>query len=505
LRFVAIALASWGLSAHAEDEADFQPLFNGQDLANWDGDSQFWSMQDGVVVGQTTAENPTKGNTFLIWRGGEVGDFELRLSYRITGGNSGIQYRSKDLGNWVVGGYQGDFEAGDTYSGILYEERGRGILAKRGEKVTIDQDGVKHAETVADTNQLQANINKEDWNEYVIIAEGNHLVHKINGKVTAEVIDQQDTKGARSGILALQLHAGPPMKVEFKNVRIKQTKLAGKPKRIVLVAGTPSHPPLAHEFNAGSILLGKCLQKVPGIEPVVYLNGWPKEADAFEGADAILLYMDGGANHPLIRDNHLEQIGKLMKQGVGLVCVHYAVEIPADKGGPQLLDWIGGYYEKGYSINPHWVADIKSLPEHPITRGVKPFAINDEWYFNMRWRSAEPRGVTPILIATPPDDRRGTPAAKEHPGRPEILAWATERADGGRGFGFTGGHNHMNWGDLYFRTLILNALVWAAHGDVPPEGIQSMLTAEELGQNLDPKPERKPRRNQEKAAAPANK
>jgi type 1 glutamine amidotransferase len=502
-----IALAVFALSTtpatRANDEGDFQPLFNGQDLSGWEGNPQLWSVRDGIVTGQTTADHPIKENTFLIWRGGEVADFELRLTYRITAGNSGIQYRSKDLGNWVVGGYQADFEAGDTYSGILYEERGRGILAKRGEKATIAADGAKQDETVADTKQLQASIKKNDWNDYVIIAEGNHLIHMINGKVTAEVIDQQKDKSARSGILALQLHAGPPMKVEFKNVRMRQKKVASRAKRIVLVAGTPSHPPLAHEFNAGAILLGKCLQKVPGVEPIVHLNGWPKEDDAFEGADAIMLYMDGGANHPLIRGDNLAQIGKLMKQGVGLLCVHYAVEIPADKGGPELLKWIGGYYERGFSINPHWVADFKTLPEHPITRGVKPFAINDEWYFNMRWRSEEPAGVTPILIAAPPDERRGTPAAKAHPGRPEIVAWAAERPDGGRGFGFTGGHNHMNWGDLYFRTLILNALVWAAHGDVPPEGIQSMLSADELNQNLDPKPQRQPRRNVPKAAAPA--
>ena len=157
------------------------------------------------------------------------------------GGNSGIQYRSKDLGNWVVGGYQGDFEAGDTYSGILYEEKGRGILAKRGEQVVIDAEGKKEAVTVADTKELQANIKKEDWNDYTIVAQGNHLTHMINGRVTADVTDNQPGKRAFSGILALQLHAGPPMTVEFKNVRLKRLKLADGRKKIVLVAGTPSH------------------------------------------------------------------------------------------------------------------------------------------------------------------------------------------------------------------------------------------------------------------------
>ena len=494
-RLLAVGLSvAWliaGAATFAADEADFKPLFNGQDLSGWDGNKQFWSVKDGAITGQTTPENPTKGNTFLIWRGGEVGDFELRLSYKIVGGNSGIQYRSKDLGNWVVGGYQGDFEAGDTYSGILYEEKGRGILAQRGQKVVIDEEGKKQAETIADSKELQANIKKEDWNEYVIIAAGNHLTHKINGRVTAEVIDNQTSKRATSGILALQLHAGPPMTVQFKDIRIKQLKVAQSKagedkKRIVLVAGTPSHGPGDHEFNAGTLILAKCLENYPGVEVKAHLNGWPKEPDAFEGADTIMLYMDGGGGHPLIRDNHLEQIAKEMQQGVGLVCVHYAVEIPKDKGGPELLKWIGGYYERDYSINPHWVADFKSLPKHPVTRGVKPFAIRDEWYYNMRWPEGM-SGVTPILVATPPDETRRTAAAKEHPGRPEVVAWAIERPDGGRGFGFTGGHTHLNWGDAYFRTLILNSLVWTAGLDVPAEGVQSMLDPEDLKKNLDPK------------------
>lgn len=262
-------------------------------------------------------------------------------------------------------------------------------------------------------------------------------------------------------------------------------------KKIVLVAGTPSHGAGDHEFNAGTLLLKKCLDNVPGIKCDAHLNGWPKDRRAFDGADAIMLYMDGGSGHPLIRDENLAQVRELMAKGVGLVCVHYAVEVPKDRGGPELKDWIGGYYETGYSINPHWVAEIKNLPDHPITHGVKgPFKIRDEWYFNMRFRP-EMEGVIPIVSATPPDGIRGTPAAKEHPGREEVLAWAVERPDGGRGFGFTGGHFHINWGDDYFRKLILNALVWAAHGDVPADGVPSHVEPEELRQNLDPKGKKK--------------
>ena len=217
-----------GVAVFAAEEEGFKPLFNGKDLKGWDGNPKFWSVKDGAILGQTTADNPTKGNTFLIWKDGNVDDFVLRFSYRIKNGNSGVQYRSKSFDNWVVKGYQGDFEAGKTYSGILYEEGGRGILAQRGEKVTIDENGKKNAEKVGDSAALQAGIKNEDWNEYEVTAQGFHFIHKINGKVTAEVIDNESAKRAASGILALQLHAGPPMTVEIKDIRIKRTALGSK-------------------------------------------------------------------------------------------------------------------------------------------------------------------------------------------------------------------------------------------------------------------------------------
>jgi type 1 glutamine amidotransferase len=266
-------------------------------------------------------------------------------------------------------------------------------------------------------------------------------------------------------------------------------------KKIVLIAGRPSHGPGDHEFNAGVQLLHKCLQNQPGVTSTFHLNGWPKDRHAFDNADTILFFMDGGRGHPIIQDDHLEIIGDLMKKGVGLACVHYAVEVPKDKGGPEFLDWIGGYYEDRFSTNPHWVADIKSLPNHPITRGVKPFAVKDEWYYNMRFRP-EMKGVTAILVAKPDDEtRQGKSSSPRGPyphivadsGREEVLAWAVERSDGGRGFGFTGAHNHINWGNDSFRKLVLNALLWTAKAEVPTGGVQSVVTAEGLKQNLDPK------------------
>jgi hypothetical protein len=212
------------------DAEGFVALFNGHDLTGWDGNPKFWSAKDGTITGQTTAENPAKANTFLIYTGGDVDNFELHFQYKIVGGNSGVQYRSKvkDPKNWVVGGYQGDFEAGKTYSGILYDEAGvaggRQIMANRGKKVTYSADGQKKEEDLPMTSEeLQKSIKNEDWNEYVIIADGNHLTHKINGNTTSEVIDESP-KALKSGVLALQLHAGPPMKVQFKDIKIKKLK-----------------------------------------------------------------------------------------------------------------------------------------------------------------------------------------------------------------------------------------------------------------------------------------
>jgi len=212
-------------------ERGFKSIFNGKDLTGWDGNPKLWSVKDGAITGQTTKENPAKGNTFLIWTNGMVGAFELRCSFKMVPGdekgfaNSGIQYRSKilDPANWVVGGYQADMEAGPTYTGILYEERmTRGIMAARGEKVVWNKDCKKEVVgSFGTSEELQAIIKQGDWNDYVIIAKGNHLQHFIDGKQMVDVTDNCEEKRAMSGILALQLHAGPPMLVQFRNIQIK--------------------------------------------------------------------------------------------------------------------------------------------------------------------------------------------------------------------------------------------------------------------------------------------
>ncbi|HVY68972.1 MAG TPA: ThuA domain-containing protein, partial [Verrucomicrobiae bacterium] len=255
------------------------------------------------------------------------------------------------------------------------------------------------------------------------------------------------------------------------------TMLTAKdPAKIVFIAGPPSHGPGEHEHRAGCLLLQACLQGVPGVTTEVYSNGWPANPDdAFAGAATIVVYSDGGPGHPLLQDDHLAKIGALMNKGVGLVCLHYAVEPTKEKGETEFLNWLGGCFEVDRSVNPTWLADYSKLPNHPITRGVKPFEIKDEWYFFMRFRDGM-HGVTPILGAVPPESTMSRPDGP-HEGNPavraavkngdvEYTAWAGERAGGGRGFGFTGGHYHKNWGNDNVRKLVLNAILWTAKVEV---------------------------------------
>jgi hypothetical protein len=203
-------------------EAGFLQIFNGRDLVGWEGDKRFWSVQDGAITGQTTKDNPLKRSTYLIWRGGTVADFELRLSYRIESGNSGIQFRSRELDNWIVAGYQADLEAGATWTGALYEVHGRAALVERGQKVIIDESGKKQVTSLGDPMELLKYVKPGGWNDYHIIAYGNDITLKINGVVMSQVIDEEKAKAARSGIIAIQLHSGPPMKVQLKDIRLKR-------------------------------------------------------------------------------------------------------------------------------------------------------------------------------------------------------------------------------------------------------------------------------------------
>ena len=215
-------LASAALAAEVDAEG-FVSLFNGKDLTGWDGDPKLWFAKDGALIGKTTPENKT-GGTYLICKQQIPDDFELRVSFKLLSGNSGIHYRTKGLPNWQVAGYQADMDYGNQYTGIVYEVGGRAILVGLGQKVAADAAGkTQVVGSVGEPAKIKAAVRKDEWNEYVIIAQGNHFVQKINGVVTAEFTDE---KCPKSGIIAFQLHPGPPMEVQFKDLRVKELKTA---------------------------------------------------------------------------------------------------------------------------------------------------------------------------------------------------------------------------------------------------------------------------------------
>lgn len=268
-------------------------------------------------------------------------------------------------------------------------------------------------------------------------------------------------------------------------------------KTVIMIAGHPSHGPGEHEHNAGVLLLKRCLDyNAPQVNVKAYLNdAWPA-ADELSRADTILIYADGGGGHPALQGDHLAQLAAQMKRGCGFVCLHYAVEVPKTPGGPEFKEWLGGYFEPDWSVNPIWTAHFNDLPKHPIANGVKSFTTLDEWYFHMRFKDGM-TGVTPILTDVPPDStmerkdgpHEGNPTVRAEVAAktPQHVAWAVERPDGGRGFGFSGGHYHKNWANDDQRKLVLNAILWTAKAEVPTNGVESKVTPEELKANLDKK------------------
>ena len=269
---------------------------------------------------------------------------------------------------------------------------------------------------------------------------------------------------------------------------------AAADKQILLIAGKASHGPATHEHNAGARLLAKWLNTVPGVHATATSDGrWPSGAE-FDQADALFFFADGGDAHFGFAEGHPAAIARAAAHGKGLMFIHYAVEPPVKSGHPEMLNWLGGYFEPYYSVNPVWAAHFASFPRHPVTRGVQPFEIRDEWYYNLRFRESH-QGLTDILVATPPAStigkdgiRSGNSAVRAKVGQPQVMAWAYQRPGGGRSFGFTGGHYHQNLGNENFRKLLLNALVWVSKAKVPANGVNVTVNPEELTQGLDPKP-----------------
>jgi hypothetical protein len=213
------------------DRTGFESIFDGT-MKNWDGDPSYWKAENGMLVGETTAANALKENTFVIWRGGEPADFELKLEVKMSSTNSGVQFRSQHVppgegnvtGKWVLKGYQADIDFNNQFTGMIYEERGRGIIMMRGQGVYLGADGSKRviANLQRNPDELKALIKPGDWNHIHIIARGNTIMNIVNGELMALLVDDDAKARAMKGLVGLQIHVGPPMRLEFKNIALKK-------------------------------------------------------------------------------------------------------------------------------------------------------------------------------------------------------------------------------------------------------------------------------------------
>jgi len=341
---------------------------------------------------------------------------------------------------------------------------------------------------------------------------------KVNGKIIskAEVSSKTVIDEWLTHEVDLSSYAGKEINVQLENyptdwrnewgywheVKVSTVPLAslknsaGPPKKkVVFISGKPSHGWMKHEHRAGNMILAKRLNKsgLP-IEAVVLEDiGYPKDESVLEDASTIVVFCTGHGNHLL--NPKLKEFDALMKKGIGVIMIHWATEAVSGAPGDKFIEWMGGFCDLNWSVNPHWKPNFKPRT-HPIWNGVQPFSVDDEWYYHMRF--VEDRtGFTPILTDVPPMEtlkrpdgmRSGNPAVRKAvaSGESQHVAWAYERPSGGRGFGFTGGHNHVSWQDDNYRKVMLNAILWTAGMDVPKNGVTSSAPDHiEIESNLDP-------------------
>ncbi len=277
--------------------------------------------------------------------------------------------------------------------------------------------------------------------------------------------------------------------------------LADDKAKIVFISGKPSHGPMAHEHRAGNMILADALNRSGlNVEAVIVLHpGYPKDKSILQDAATVVIFCTGHKGHLL--NPHLDEFDALMKSGTGVVMIHWATEAEKGKPGDKFLEWMGGFCDLDWSVNPHWTPHFTNLPVHPITNGVREFSVNDEWYYHMRFVK-DMKGVTPILTDLPPlktlrrpdGPRSGNPTVRKAVanGKKQHVAWAYERPTGGRGFGFTGAHNHKSWQNENFRKVVLNAILWTANVKVPKNGCPSpAVSNSRLKENVDNKKPRK--------------
>jgi len=285
------------------------------------------------------------------------------------------------------------------------------------------------------------------------------------------------------------------IKVQAKPFTSLKKGSVSQNKKVVFISGKPSHGRMKHEHRAGNMILAKRLNEAGlPVEAVVLEDiGYPKDESVLEDASTIVIFCTGHGGHVL--NPKLKEFDALMKKGIGVIMIHWATEAVSGAPGDKFLEWMGGFCDLNWSVNPHWKPNFKPR-KHPIWNGVQPFSVDDEWYYHMRF--VEDRtGLTPILSDVPsmetlkrPDGMRsGNPSVRKAVanGESQHVAWAYERPQGGRGFGFTGGHNHVSWQDDNYRKIMLNAILWTAGMEVPENGVDSLSPDDaEIESNLDP-------------------
>jgi type 1 glutamine amidotransferase len=445
------------LFAQTKNDDGYRSIFNGENLDGWKADPEIWKVENGILVGKPTTSSQ------LTWKAGELDDFSLRFHLKVTDGVDAVR------------------------------------LAVRGKAVSLD--------ALADKAGLPGK-----WLPLELGAHGKQLTLRIGngGEQQRQLvggIDHGYGLGDFIGVkgnLEIEFFGSETAQVQIKDIQLKRLPVTVNKKKIVFVAGKKSHGWGSHEHYAGCKLMEKCLLEATNAAEVpvvttVYKDGWPADPTAFDNADTVVAFCDGGKRHFLHRNG--EAFDTIMRNGVGLVCIHYGVEVPKGPSGRRFLDWIGGYFETDWSVNPTWTAKFDHLPNHPITNGVKPFEMYDEWYYHMRF-SSQLADVTPVLSTLPGPESltRGDGPHSNNPyvreavlekKEPQHVAWAFTRGDRkGRGFGFTGAHYHKNWANDDFRKLVLNAILWTAHQEVPKTGVLSAAVTEaDLDLNQDyPKP-----------------
>ncbi|MBU6398876.1 MAG: DUF1080 domain-containing protein [Verrucomicrobia bacterium] len=454
-----LAAGTWLRAAGpAEAGAGWQSLFDGKTLTGWKetdfaGHGEV-TIEDGQLILHMGATL-----TGVNWTNATPTDnYEVALDAKKLDGSDflcGLTFPVRDsFCTFIVGGWGGGVVGFSSLDGMDASEN------ETTKYMNFDTGRWYHLRVRVRPERLQA------W---------------VDGQMVADVV----TRGRRISLRYGEIELSKPFGLAtyqttaaMRNLQLR-TLPSEKVKTVAFIAGAKSHGPGEHEYEKGLRLLERCLEtaaNVTGIQARLYTNGWPADPRALEDADTIVLYCDGADRNeqadPLLHDKRVAILERLMRRGVGLVALHYALIVPRDKLGAQFLDWLGGYFEYTAGASPeHWFSKYQirdyslrpAAPGHPVLRGIHPFQLHEEFYYHLRFRENDPRWTPILTFGTEPKD----PTA--------VVAWAVERADGGRGFGYSGGHFLVNLEKESVRRLLLNAILWTAKADVPMDGVRSSL------------------------------